>query len=290
MTKKQYVKKSRIKAYWETRAPQTWYSDKKPGSLEWFNEIEYKRFSVYYEYLPKVAEFEYHYGEDVLEIGVGVGTDLVQYAMHGSVVSGIDLTENAIDVTKRNFELKGLKYKQLKTADAENLPFKDNSFDLVYSFGVLHHTPDTESAVKEIHRVLKEEGKTIVMLYSRGGKHYFKRIFIHGILMGKIFKYGPSRLINQQTEVHGNSALTYVFKKKEIKRLFRMFGEVEITKHRMGEYFDYAPYKTKKIPVFMKNIVNLLELERLFGENYIIKAVKTKKKPRYSFWKTLFKP
>ena len=290
MAKKQFVEKDTIKDYWETRAPQVWYSDKEKEGLPWFNELAYRRYNVYYNYLPQVAEFKYHYGEEVLEVGVGVGTDLVQFAKHGAIVSGIDLTQNAIEMTKRNFTLRGLKYKTLQTGDSENLSFDNNSFDLVYSFGVLHHTPDTGQAVEEIHRVLKEEGKAIVMLYARGWKHYFKRIFIHGIVFGKLFKYGYSKLINFQTEVHGFSPLTYVFTKGEIKKLFHMFGEVEISKHRMGEYFDYAPYKTRMVPRFIKNILDLFTLEKLLGENYIIKAVKTVPKARYSFWKTLLKP
>ncbi len=288
--RKQSVEKGEIKNYWETRAPQVWYSDKEKNTLAWFNEIEHKRYTVYYGYILEVAEFEYHYGEEVLEIGVGVGTDLAQYARHGAIVSGVDLTENAVETTKRNLESKGLKYKSLQTQDAEKLAFADKSFDLVYSFGVLHHTPNIDTTVSEIHRVLKDEGKAIVMLYARGWKHYFKRIFIHGILLGKLFRYGYSKLVSMQTEVHGASPLTYVLSKRQIRRIFKEFGEVEITRHRMGEYFDYAPYKTKKVPQFIVNILNLLTLQRCLGENYIIKAVKTSQKPRYSFWKTLLKP
>ncbi|MDB4349644.1 class I SAM-dependent methyltransferase [Omnitrophica bacterium] len=290
MTRKQFIEKDKIKNYWETRAPQVWYSDKEEGTLEWFNELEYKRYHCYYEYIPKIAEFEHHYGEQVLEIGVGLGTDIIQFAKHGAVVSGIDLTENAVEMTKRHFKLKGLKYKILEIQDAEKLDFNSKTFDLVYSFGVLHHMPNTDIAINEIHRVLKDEGKAIVMLYARGWKHYFKRIFIHGILFGKLFKYGYSKLVNLQTEVQGSSPLTYVFTKKEIKKMFSIFGDVEITRYRLGEYFDYAPYKTRKVPQFIKNILDLFTAERFLGENFIIKAVKTNKKPRYSFFKTLLKP
>lgn len=290
MTKKQKIDKSKIKKYWETRLPQTWYSDKILGSREWFNEIEYKRYNIYYEFFPQVAEFEYHSGERVLEVGVGIGTDLVQYAKKGAKVSGIDLTKEAVETTKKNFKLRGLEYEVLKTGDAEKLPFKDNSFDLICSYGVLHHTPNTDKAVEEIYRVLKPGGKSIVLLYARGWKHYFKRIFIQGILLGKLFKQGYNNLINNQTEVHGGSPLTYVYKKKEIKKMFDIFGEVNIERHRLGEYIDYAPYGTKKVPIFVKNSLYFLGLEKIFGEDYIIKAEKREKKERHSFLSTLFKP
>jgi len=290
MLLKQNVPKEKIKDYWETRAPQLWYSNKIKGTLEWFNELEYKRYNVFYNYIPTIAEFKYHNGEKVLEIGVGVGTDLVQFAKGGALVSGIDLTSNAIEVTKQNFKLNNLTYEYLNSEDAENLPFIDQTFDYIYSFGVLHHTPNIDKAIKEIHRVLKNEGKVTIMLYARGWKHYFKRIFIHGILGGKLFKYGYKKLINKQTEVHGNSPLTYILTKKEIKKIFRMFGDIEIIRYKMGEYIDYAPYKTKKIPLWLENIFYLFAFQRIFGENYIIKAVKTSNRKKYSFFKTLLKP
>lgn len=279
-----------IKEYWETRLPQTWYSDKEVGSLGWFNEVEYQRYQTYYDYIPQVAEFSYHSGEEILEIGVGVGTDLIQYAKGGAVVSGIDLTESAIEITQRNFDVRNMEYKLLRVSDAENLTFDSDTFDLVYCFGVLHHTPKPSLAIAEIHRVLKDGGKTIVMLYARGWKHYIKRVLIHGILMGKLFKYGYDRLINLQTEVHGSSPLTRVYTKRDVEQLFSLFGDVSIDRYRLGEYFDYAPYKTKKVPWFVKNIVDLLAVEKLLGENYIVKAVKTHKKPKHSFWRTLLKP
>lgn len=288
---KQKVSKKKIKDYWETKSPQTWYSDKKYGSLEWFNELEYKRYNVYYKYFKEFSEFKHHSGERVLEIGVGMGTDTVQFAKNGAKVYGIDLTEHSIEMTKKNFKLHLLPLYplgRLKVADAENLPYPNNSFDLVYSIGTIHHTPDTQKAIKEIHRVLKPEGKAIVLIYARGWKHYFKRIFIHGILFGKL-RHGYSNLINKQTEVHGNSPLTYVYKKKEVKKMFGCFGEVEMRRYRLGEYFDYAPYKTKKLPQFIVNLCYLFALDRVFGESRVIKAIKTKKK-RSSFWKTLVKP
>lgn len=274
----QQVDKGRIKEYWETRAPQRWYSYKEEGSLEWFNEIAHKRYSIYYPYIKEAAEFESHYGEKVLEIGVGVGTDLLQYAKNGSRVHGVDLTENAIAVTKKNFDLHNQKYEILETGDAENLKFKDNSFDLIFSFGTIHHTPNMQKAIGEVHRVLKPEGKAVIMLYARGWKHYFKRVFVHGLCKGEAFKYGLKECINKNTEVQGNSPLTYVLKKRDIAKLFDKFGELEIKKYRLGEFFEYAPRCNKQFPEIIRDIFKASKLERLLGENYIIKAVKCPKR------------
>ena len=226
----------------------------------------------------------------MLEIGCGIGTDAVRFVKNGALYTGIDLTEFGIETAKKHFELKGLKYEKLFVADAEKLPFDDNTFDLVVSLGVIHHTPDIQKCVNEIYRVLKPEGKAIVLIYGRGWKHYFKRVFIHGILKGGLIKYGYRKLINRQTEVHGNSPLTYVHKKKEVKQLFNVFGEVKIYRKRMGEYFDYAPWRSRRFPHWLTNIIYLFTLEKIFGEQYIIKAIKSDPKPRISLLKSLLKP
>ena len=286
---KQFVSKKKIETYWNTRTPQKWYSDKKE-ELTFFNELSYKRYNIYYKYLGTHAEFEYHQGEKVLEVGVGMGTDLASYAKNKSIVSGIDLSPNAITFTKKQFESLGLEAEKLVIGDAENLPFEENYFDLVYSFGVLHHTPDIEKAVEEILRVLKPDGKFIVMLYRKGWKHYVKRIFINGLLKGQLFKHGYNKTVNMNTEVEGNSPLTYVFSQNTIKKIFIEASDVKITKHRLGEYFDYAPYETFKFPNFIVRLLYLFGLENLFGENYIIKGYKKnkdEKKIKISSWEVL---
>lgn len=275
--KKSGVNKGRIKDYWETRAPQTWYSKKKAGTKKWFDEIEAKRYGLYYEYIPRVAEFDQHRGKRVLEIGVGVGTDCMQYAKNGAEVYGIDLTKNAVEVTRRNLRLHGLTG-NFSTCDAENLKFKDNFFDLVFSFGVLHHTPNPEKVVKEIFRVLKPGGRAIVMFYSKGWKHYLKRVFWHGMVKGDLSRMSMQECINKNTEVHGNSPLTYMVPRKELKRMFGMFAGVSIMRYRLGEYFEYPPYETWMFPYPIRWLAGKLKLERLLGENYIVKAVKANRK------------
>lgn len=279
-----------IKTYWEKRLPQIWYSDKKPMSKEWFNELEFSRYNAFYEYIKQIAEFEYHSGEKVLEIGVGVGTDLLQYAKNGSKVYGIDLTKEAIAITKQHFKEAEQKYVHLSIGNAEELSFKDNTFDLIFCFGVLHHIPNTSKAIKEIHRVLKPGGKAIIMLYAVGWKHIVKRIIIRGILCGQLFKLGYQKCINKNTEVHGDSPLTKVYTKRGVRKLFPDFGEISIERYRLGEYFDYAPYKSKKFPSIITKLIYSSGLVRFFGENWIIKAKKVKEQKGMSFWKTLLKP
>jgi ubiquinone/menaquinone biosynthesis C-methylase UbiE len=108
-------------------------------------------------YIREFAQFEHARGLRVLEIGVGLGADHQRFAQAGADLHGIDLTVRAVEHTRRCLALFGLQ-SNLSVGDAENLDFPDDSFDLVYSWGVLHHSPDTPKAIAEVHRVLKRGG------------------------------------------------------------------------------------------------------------------------------------
>lgn len=116
--------------------------------------------------IVRFADFERHRGERVLEIGVGMGADHRRFAEAGADLAGIDLTDRAVQHVRRQFELAGLR-SDLRTGSAEALDFASESFDLVYAWGVLHHTPDTLGAVREIHRVLRPGGEAKVMVYHK---------------------------------------------------------------------------------------------------------------------------
>jgi ubiquinone/menaquinone biosynthesis C-methylase UbiE len=124
---------------------------------------------VRYELEPeilRVANFASARGKRVLEIGVGMGADCVRWAREGADVVGIDLTERAVSLTKQRLTDEGLPG-EVRVADAEELPFKDGSFDVVWSWGVLHHTPRADDALVEATRVLKPGGRYAVMVYHR---------------------------------------------------------------------------------------------------------------------------
>jgi SAM-dependent methyltransferase len=117
-------------------------------------------------YIERFAAFSTAKGQRVLEIGVGLGADHQRFAEAGALLSGIDLTARAIVHARRRLELFGLG-SALSQGDAENLAFADATFDVVYSWGVIHHSPDTRRAVAEIHRVLKPGGTAKIMIYHR---------------------------------------------------------------------------------------------------------------------------
>ena len=270
---------NKIKDYWSgKRVPQQWYSNKTPLTLQWFNDISKKRFNIYYSYLKKFCEFEDHSGEKVLEIGCGIGTDSVEYAKHGANVTALDLGQDQVDLTKLNFKLHNLNYDEISIGNVEDLKFDDEVFDLVYCFGVIHHTLDMQKAIDEIYRVLKKDGEAIIMIYSRGWKHYLKRCLIHGLIKGKIFKYkfDWQKVYDEVSEVYGGSPMTKILTKKEVIELVKKFNIVSLSKDRLGEFFDYKPYNTFKFFNFISKIIYFFSLEKMMGENWKIKLSKSK--------------
>jgi ubiquinone/menaquinone biosynthesis C-methylase UbiE len=114
-------------------------------------------------------------GKKVLEIGCGNGADGVMFAQAGAEYTGVDLTEAAVEATRIHFQVMGLKG-TFQIENAERLSFPDESFDFVYSHGVLHHTPHPENAFSELRRVLKPGGKAVLMLYHKHSFNYYVRI------------------------------------------------------------------------------------------------------------------
>lgn len=129
----------------------------------------------------------------VLEIGVGLGTDLKQFARSGAQCFGVDITDSHLALTRTNFELEGLPV-ELHRADATALPFPDNYFDCVYSFGVIHHIPDVQAVTDEIHRVLKPGGVFQVAVYHLLSIHTLY-LFLYGLKRGQLHRLGASGVL-----------------------------------------------------------------------------------------------
>jgi 2-polyprenyl-3-methyl-5-hydroxy-6-metoxy-1,4-benzoquinol methylase len=163
-----------IKRYWEGDPCGGETSSATGSRLEYFLDVERFRYSS----APSILEagrFDQFAGERVLEIGCGLGTDGAQFARRGADYVGVDLTQAAVDLARENFDVRGLHGEFLR-ADAEALPLPDESFDHVYSFGVIHHTPHPRRVVDEILRVLRPGGTVTAMLYNRTSINYYVEI------------------------------------------------------------------------------------------------------------------
>jgi len=160
--------KTRVREFWNRNVCQVdFLQGFEPGTREFYEASDRLRYRYHY-YLPGLFDelAATHPGGRLLEIGCSMGTDLLQLSGRGFQANGIDLTEAGIELARKRFGLFG-RHAKLYVGDAENLPFRDDSFDIVYSFGVLHHTPDTARAIGEVRRVLKRGGEAVIMLYNR---------------------------------------------------------------------------------------------------------------------------
>jgi SAM-dependent methyltransferase len=150
-----------------------------PGTREWYAEID-RRFldSAYYAGGADGTPFGRFLrrrdvsGKAVLEVGCGMGTHAAMIAQAGARLTAIDITERAVESTRRRFELFGLSGR-IRRGDAEDLPFEDDTFDMVWSWGVIHHSRSTERCLREITRVLRPGGRVVFMVYYRPSFVYY---------------------------------------------------------------------------------------------------------------------
>lgn len=250
--------KERVRAFWQANPCGVKFADAAPGTRHFYELVEAHRYTKEW-HIPAAADFAGARGLKVLEIGCGLGTDGAQFAEAGADYTGVDLTEAAVELARRRFELFDLPG-TFKTADAENLPFPDESFDLVYSHGVLHHTPETGKAIQEIHRVLRPGGRAVVMLYHRGSYNYRVNISLLRRAGAQLLKWEtgiklvnritgepleslreharllnteresylkPDQFLSQNTDGAGNP-LARVYSRKEARELFKDFSEVTL--------------------------------------------------------------
>jgi len=199
--------KEEIREHWEEETCGVRYG-KGEDDLELYTEIEKQRY-ILEPYIPAFAQFDKYSGKRTLEIGVGAGTDFSQFVRNGAKAFGVDLTEAAITHTTLRLDAMGFDRDayDLQRADTENLPFEDDTFDLVYSWGVLHHTPNTEKAFAELHRVLKPGGDLKTMVYHKHSWTAWMLWARHGLLKGKPFT-SPKRCVYEHLESPGTKAYT----------------------------------------------------------------------------------
>jgi SAM-dependent methyltransferase len=156
-----------------------------------------------YPFLPEFVDFNRWAGKHVLEVGCGQGADLSQFALAGAIAHGCDLTAKHCEIS-RSFVSRVGGSAAVAQADARALPYASNSFDLVYSFGVLLLMEDLDSAVAEIHRVLKPGGSVIAMFYNRDSLHYYvKTLYYYGVVCDLEPLLGPRRLVDWFTDGYG---------------------------------------------------------------------------------------
>ncbi|MBA7498656.1 Ubiquinone biosynthesis O-methyltransferase, mitochondrial [subsurface metagenome] len=247
-----------VKEYWEKATPMSFSLEK--WSYEQKRNFRYEL----QDYMHKAFRFQEFNGKKVLEIGCGSGIDAIEFAKAGALVTATDITDSAVELTKSLANEAGVEVRVIKVP-ADKMPYRDNSFDCVYSYGVLHHILDVDSVLKEAHRLLKPNGVIMAMLYHRDSLLYaYSIIHLHkyDVTLPLI---NDSKLVSRYSERIEDCPYTKAYTKIEAKELFEQyFKDIKVSVH----------YNVIDTPQQRKVKLGISDKYEL-GWHLIIKGVKT---------------
>jgi ubiquinone/menaquinone biosynthesis C-methylase UbiE len=239
------------------------------SSREFYERIDHHRYEEFQPWMKSVMEYDKFSGQRLLEVGFGMGTDLFQFASHGAIVSGIDLTPKHYEIASQRFKLYGIPA-DLRLGDAEEMPYEDESFDAVYTFGVIHHSPNTEKIVDEIYRILKPGGRAIIGVYHKWSVFYMIQTLFTNYLISGAFLRESFRQVASRIEYRDNSdanPLVKVYSRRSLGRMLRQFDSVNCEiRHLKPQDFTY--FRRLVPPSLMP------KLETRFGWYVVAKCVK----------------
>jgi 2-polyprenyl-3-methyl-5-hydroxy-6-metoxy-1,4-benzoquinol methylase len=249
-----------VRSYWDQRPCNIRHSPKPVGTREYFDEVEARKYFVE-PHIPRFADFARWRGKKVLEIGCGIGTDTVNFARHGAMVTAVDLSPQSIELARTRVEVYGLQDQvRFYSGSAEELTsfVPVDAYDLIYSFGVIHHTPHPERVVAQMRSYAKPGTTIKLMVYHR---HSWK---VFWILMG----YGKGQfwrlkqLVAEHSEAQTGCPVTYTYTRAEGRQLIESSGfrttdlfVDHIFPYRIPEYVKYEyvkswPWNWTPQPVF----------------------------------------
>jgi ubiquinone/menaquinone biosynthesis C-methylase UbiE len=239
-----------------------------PGTRAFYEQVRRYRYGVYAPWLGQLLESAATPKKRILEIGVGLGSDHYRFAAAGNSMIALDLSREHLRQTARHLELDGLSTRPVY-GDAESMAFPGASFDMVYAFGAIHHTPSPQSAVKEIYRVLKPGGVALVAVYHVNSLNFLGFVVRHGLLRGRLFKKGWSEFLSEieyRKDPDSAAPLVKLFSRRQARQLFGAFLNVEISTHHVE-----FPSLHQKWP---NSRTSLERLGRLFGWYVFVRAEK----------------
>ena len=249
MSNPSQVALEKVQAYWDQRPCNIRHSPRPVGTREYFDEVEARKYFVE-PHIPRFAEFERWRGKKVLEIGCGIGTDTMNFARHGAFVTAVDLSSQSLKIAAQRAEVFGLSDRiKFYNGSAEELtsfvPLE--TYDLVYSFGVIHHTPHPERVLEQVCSYVRPGTTVKIMVYHRRSWKVLWILLGYG--KGQFWRLGE--LIAQHSEAQTGCPVTYTYTRREGRQWLESFGyrvmnvSVEhIFPYRIPDYVQYRYVKS----------------------------------------------
>ena len=264
-----------VQNYWNARPCNIRHSVKPVGSEEYFNEVEWRKYFVE-SHIPGFAEFERWRGKRVLEIGCGIGTDTMNFARHGASVTAVDLSEKSLEIARQRAEVFGLQdHISFIRANAEELSsfVPVEPYDLIYSFGVIHHTPHPGRVLDQVRNYVKPGSTVKIMVYNRWSWKVLWILFAYG--KGRFWQI--NKLIADYSEAQTGCPVTYSYSRREGRRWLDRHG-FRVTRVNVDHIFpykieDYVRYRYTVVWYFRWLPRRVFRaLERLFGWHLCLTA------------------
>lgn len=247
-----------VQKYWDSRPCNIRHSSAEFCSKQYFDEVEQRKYHVE-PHIPRFAEFAKWKDKEVLELGCGIGTDSINFARAGAKLTVMELSEKSLEITKKRFEAYGLEANfVLGSGEELSSYFPNKQFDLIYSFGVIHHTPNPSAVIQEIKKVIKPGGELRMMLYSKVSTKNFM------ILLGLA-----------QPEAQTGCPIAFTYTKSDILNLLSSFEVIDCHKdhifpYKIAEYKQYLYVKKFPWNIMPSRLYHWIE--QTLGWHYLVIA------------------
>lgn len=266
-----------VRGFWNHSPCNIFHSPLPVGTFDYFNQVENRKYFVE-SHIPEFAGFHPNwwrqtgwFTREILEIGCGIGTDTISFARNGSIITAVDLSERSLDIAKKRAKIFGydavIKFYKANVEEL-SLVIPEKKYNLIYSFGVLHHTPNPSKALEQIKTFMDEKSELRIMVYA---KWSYKVLW----MILKYRSFDLDKIIPMYSEAQTGCPVTYAYSKKQARELLKDFDILSIKKDHIFPYKieDYKKYRYNKewyFKIMPKFIFKWLE--RTFGWHLLIVA------------------